>query len=99
MGFQTKILLVAVIFLALALPCCYKNISQVERRWGPPARVEVVNGELIYYYYFYINRGSGYISKYGFWNYATESGVVTYEIRTDRDGKILGKRKYWKQPG
>ena len=69
-----------------------KTISQVEDKQGPPAKVERRGDTVVYYYYF---------SKRGVrirpFSVGMESGCVIVEFITDPSGKILKKRKYWKQ--
>jgi hypothetical protein len=77
------------ILLSVLLFGCTTHINQVKDKWGPPAKVESQGERLIYYYHFYVAR----VGKFG-----AKSGWVVHEITTDRDGKILGTRKYWKQP-
>jgi len=85
-----KINILAILSLLFVLLVgCTTHINQVKDKWGPPAKVESREERLIYYYYFHVER----VGRFG-----TKSGVVVHEITTDRDGKILGTRKYWKQP-
>jgi len=98
-GGAVKKVLIGLICLFLLLGC-YRNISQVEYKWGPPGKVEDRGETLVYYYYFYRGRGIGYDPGYGggVTLGRVTAGIVVVEITTDKTGKILKKRKYWKQP-
>jgi hypothetical protein len=89
------------LILLLLLVGCYKHISKVEHKWGPPAKVEDRGDTIVYFYYFYKATGSAIIptGKRGAMVLASGTeGIVVVEIITDRSGNILDKRKYWKQP-
>ena len=86
-----------VLILALSLIGCYRNIAKVERKWGPPARVEDRGDTIVYFYHFHKEYASVYARR-GFGTGHATYGIVVVEITTDRNGRILGKRKYWKQP-
>jgi len=77
-------------FIFILSACATTTIHQVEKKWGPPAKVENIDSKNIYYWHFY--RGS----DWGFGKYS--EGWVTYEITADNNGTILNKRKYWRQP-
>lgn len=70
----------------------YTHISHVEDKWGPPAKVEDRGDTLHHFYYFRHYHARDKVGKH-----ITE-GWITVEIVTDRAGKILIKKKYWKQP-
>jgi starvation-inducible outer membrane lipoprotein len=76
--------------LALFLAGCYTHISKVEDKWGPPAKIEHRKDTIVYYYYFY--KGEERLGG------DVVAGYVVVEITTNLEGKILKKRKYWKQP-
>jgi len=84
---KQKVLILA---LAVLLIGCYTNINRVKDKWGPPAKVEYGKDTIVYYYYF----SKGEVRAGGDW----VGGYVVVEITTDPNGKILKKRKYWKQP-
>ena len=91
--------LAIVLASALLLIGCYSHINRVKDKWGPPAKVEYQQNKIIHYYYFYQDRTRGYIpAKGGLFLLTGRAGWYVVEIITDRDGKILSKRKYWKQP-
>ena len=76
---------------------CYSTIYQVEKRWGPPAKIEQLEDKDVYYYHFYKGRARAITYK----NVAIAHGAegwVTVEITTDKKGTIISKRQYWKQP-
>jgi len=85
---KVNILAILGLLFVLLLGCA-TNINQVKDKWGSPAKVESQGERLIHYYYFYVER----VGRFG-----TKSGLVVHEITTDKDGKILRTRKYWKQP-
>lgn len=89
-------------FILIALAGCYKNIDKVEKKWGPPAKVEERGDTLVYYWYFYTSQVKGSVvhaKKFSVLGPTSVTyGVVVIEIITDKTGKILEKRKYWKQP-
>jgi hypothetical protein len=90
----------SVILVLLFFGCATTTISQVEDKWGPPAKVEDRGDTIVYYYYFYKGKGIGYDPGESggiVWGQVT-GGWIVVEIITDRNGKILKKRKYWKQP-
>jgi hypothetical protein len=89
--------LIVCLLMGLFLAGCYSTIAQVENRWGPPARVEQGDTTDIYYYHFYKRQGSGLVYS-GVIITKDEGGWYTVEITTDKEGKILSKRKYWTQP-
>ena len=93
-----KWLVVLIMFIWLG--CAASNITRVEEKWGPPAKVEQKANFTIYYYYFQKGKSIGY--------YPGESGGITastytagwlcVELTCDKDGNIIKKRKYWVQP-
>jgi len=93
-----KKLSILIILFALILGC-YRNISQVERKWGPPAKVED-KGETIHYFWcFYHTKVKGsLVNANKISGTGITAGTLVVEIITDRNGKVLDKRKYWKQP-
>lgn len=76
--------------------CTTPHINQIRDKWGPPAKVEDRSDTIVYYYYFHKGKVTGLTSTIT--SVGATSGWVVVEIITDRDGKILKKRKYWKQP-
>lgn len=92
--------LLGAILVALFLSACYGNINKVKDKWGPPAKVEYQEDTIVYYYYFYRGKAIGYDpgNSGGVTFGKTTVGIVVVEIVTDKNGKILNKRKYWKQP-
>jgi hypothetical protein len=90
--------LIASLVIALFLVgCAATRINQVEQKWGPPAKVEKLNGNSIYYWYFYKGRAIGVGGR----NLALaqySEGLVTYEYTVDEAGTIINQRRYWKQP-
>ena len=71
----------------------------MQDKWGPPAEVEDRGDTIHYFYYFHHGRIKGSIVDA---DKITGTGITTgwlvVEIVTDKNGKILKKRKYWKQP-
>jgi len=93
------------LFVLLILMGCTTtppHINQIKDKWGPPAKVEDRGDTLVYYYYFYRSGGRVFITEsiLAAWAYdkATRPGWIVVEIITDLEGKILSRRKYWKQP-
>lgn len=86
--------LVVVLILVVLLSGCTTHINQVKDRWGPPAKVEERADTVVYYYYFYKTK----VVRRPYMPPEVMKGWVVVEITTDLDGKILKKRKYWKQP-
>ena len=95
-----KIILIglAVFFL---VGCGARHISKVEEKWGPPARIVKVNEHSIYYYEFQTwmggTTGSGGLGGYSGQSYGIY-GTNVVELTIDKDGFIIKKREYWKQP-
>ena len=89
--------LAIVLALSLLLIGCYSHISQVKEKWGPPAKVEYKRDTITYFYYFHKGKATVYHGDY-LSSGSVTAGWITVEIITDRSGKILKKRKYWKQP-
>ena len=90
-----KKVIVAVLFSFLFISGCCFHISKVIDKWGNPARIENQGDTVAYYYYFLESKSNPLDIYYGF-DKGTAWKVV--EIITDRKGKILKKRSYWKQP-
>lgn len=86
--------LVVVLILVVLLSGCTTHINQVKDRWGPPGKVEDRPDTVVYYYYFYKTQ----VVRRPYTPPEVREGWVVVEITTDLDGKILKKRKYWKQP-
>jgi len=76
--------------------CATTKITQIEKEWGPPAKVEKLNGNSIYYWYFYKGRAIVGGGKLVLGQYS--EGWVAYEFTVDEGGTIIQKRQYWKQP-
>jgi hypothetical protein len=90
--------------LALALflsGCATLTLSKVENKYGPPSKVEREGDTITYYYYFYKGKvragavgagpvvmGSGELAE----------GWIVVEFVADSSGKVVKKKKYWKQP-
>ena len=91
--------LALILLLVLFLARCYTHINKVQNKWGPPAKVEDRGDILVYYYYFHKGqiRGSLVDAKRPIPTEIT-AGWLVVEFTTERNGKILNKRKYWKQP-
>jgi uncharacterized protein YceK len=98
-----KILLV----LAMAvLVGCATNINHVQDQWGPPAKVEQLeNGNSVWYWYVNTGKGSavaGVVGDQGsgiaIGQGTSYSGWMVHELTVDKEGKVIKKRKYWKQP-
>ncbi len=82
-----KIILVLLAMVILLCGCTWKfvtNISGIESKWGPPAKVVKNDGTVTYFWHFEEGR------------YTTT--WVTYEFVCDSEGKIISKRSYDKQP-
>jgi len=95
-----KRLTALLLLLLVILSGCYTHINKVKDKWGPPAKVEDRGDTIVYYYYFYRGKSTGYHpgDRGGIVVGSSTVGVVVAEIITNREGKILKKRKYWKQP-
>jgi hypothetical protein len=91
--------LIICLLMGLFLTGCAttKTISEVENKWGPPARVEQGITTDTYYYHFYKEQGRALVHR-GIVIANGTGGWYTVEIKTDKAGNILSKRKYWKQP-
>ena len=87
---KVLVLIIGILFLL----GCYTHIQRVERKWGPPAKIESHNNKMSYYWYFYKGQVRGKFFK----TTDVSVGWLVVEIITDPTGKILQKRKYWKQP-
>ena len=93
-----RILIITLVMLFL-VGCAGRpgtHINRVTDRWGDPAEVEDRGDTIVYYYYFQKGKVSALTGDMTH-GYVT-GGWVVVEIITDRDGKILKVRKYWKQP-
>jgi hypothetical protein len=88
--------LLVLIMAFCLISCAATQINQVEQKWGPPARVEKLDGNSIYYWHFYKGRAivGGRNVMIGHYT----EGLVTYEYTVDEAGTIIHQRKYWKQP-
>ena len=91
-----KLSVCLLIGLFLAACATTTTIQQVENKWGPPASIEQRDTTDIYYYHFYKRQGSGLVYS-GVIVTKEQGGWYTVEITTDKEGKILSKRKYWMQ--
>jgi hypothetical protein len=63
--------------------------AQVEQKYGPPAKKEMVDDKIIYSYYF-----SGRRLRIPYERYEN----MCWEFTFDKDGKLISKRKYFSQP-
>jgi hypothetical protein len=101
---KINILAVLILLVVLLMGCTTTSphINQIKDKWGPPAKVEDRGDTIVYYYYFY--RGGGRIAVTDsplatlIMDKTAKAGWYVVEITTDAEGKILRKRKYWKQP-
>jgi len=74
----------ALILTLFFIGCAHTNtLSYVEKKWGPPAKIEKGDDTITYHYYF----REGVLRKW-----------VVYEFIADKDGTIKEKRKYLRQP-
>jgi hypothetical protein len=83
-----KKIMFALLVMVILLCGCWRftsNISGLESKWGPPAKVVKNNGTTTYYWAF----EEGYYS----------TAWRTYEFVCDSEGKIISKRSYPTQPG
>jgi hypothetical protein len=89
-----------VLVMLICLACAASNISRVEEKWGPPARVEQKEDRTIYYYYFQKGKSIGYLpgDSGGITTSSYTAGWLCVEITCDKDGTIIKKRQYWAQP-
>jgi len=80
---------IVLILVTLLLGCAgLTTLTEVENKYGPPAKQEVVNDKIIYYYYFSGRRARIPYERYN----------VCVEFTFDKDGKLINKRKYFPQP-
>ena len=89
-----KIILVSLAIVILLCGCAWRyttNISGIESKWGPPAKVVKNNGTTTYLWYFEE-------SHHGAAPFTSNTSWTTYEFVCDREGKIISKRSYSKQP-
>jgi hypothetical protein len=84
-----KLILLAMLIGLLIIGCARLTLNQVEQKYGPPAKKEVVNDKIIYYYYF-----SGRRLRIPYERYEG----VCWEFTFDKEGKLINKRKYYTQP-
>jgi hypothetical protein len=92
---RKQLILTLIVSLFLSA-CATPKINKVVEKWGPPAKVEELNGNKIYYWYFYKGRAMVVGRALSFGRYS--EGWVTYEFTVDEEGSIIQERKYWKQP-
>jgi hypothetical protein len=93
-----KKLVMCILMCLFLIGCVHTTtISQVENKWGPPAQIEQRGDATVYYYHFYKEEGGALVYR-GIVIATARGGWYTVEITTDKDGKIMGKRQYWKQP-
>jgi len=83
---KTLLVLVAMVIFLCACWHYAANISEIESKWGPPAKV-VRNDQTIKYFWHFNEAGYG---RSEYW--------MTYEFTCDSEGKIISKRSYPKQP-
>jgi S1-C subfamily serine protease len=81
------ILLLAIVFIF----ACKGGgtLKEVRSKWGPPAKVEETEDSIMWFYYF--QEGTDV------WGRPINRYVVV-EIVADKNGNVLDKRKYWRQP-
>lgn len=83
------VLFLNLIFVFTILGCAeLKTHTQVEQKYGSPAKKEEREGILIYYYYFEGRRQRIPYERY----------KSTWEFIFDKDGNLIEKRKYFTQP-
>ncbi|HAX99590.1 MAG TPA: hypothetical protein DCY12_12075 [Candidatus Atribacteria bacterium] len=93
---KMKKLVVAMVLGLLVSGGATSRIAQVEEKWGPPSKVEKLNSDSIYYWYFYKGRAIAGGGRVVLGQYS--EGWVAYEFTVNEEGTIIKKRKYWKQP-
>ena len=76
------------ILITVLFGCAGLTQTQVEQKYGPPAKKQVVNDKIIYYYYFSGRRARPPFERYN----------VCVEFTFDKDGKLINKGKYYPQP-
>jgi len=80
--------LLPIAFLALILTllfgCAEMNQAKVEQKYGPPAKKEVIDDRVMYYYYF---SERSLKSPYNLENWCRD-------FTFDKDGKLINKREY-----
>jgi hypothetical protein len=97
-----------ILILSLFLIGCghtSSSLSRTEEKWGPPAKIENFEDKIIYYYYFNRAKSSAKGIAVGGSNVAgiggsedAFAGWWVVELTFDREGNLLKKREYWKQP-
>jgi hypothetical protein len=96
-----KVFLISLLALVLFSCAHTLTLSSIEDKWGPPGKIEKLDGKTIYYYYFQKGKASGLAigssSVTGLSGDYTE-GVLVYKFTGDESGKVIKQRKYWKQP-
>jgi hypothetical protein len=92
--------LILVLILAVILLTCAHTLSQIEEKWGPPAKIEKFEDRTIYYYYFQKGKGSAIAFGRGPVVIRGDSSVGWWvvELTFDKEGNLMKKREYWKQP-
>jgi hypothetical protein len=80
---------IVLILVTILFGCAGVTQTQIEQKYGSPAKKEVVDDKIIYYYYF-----SGRRQRIPYERYEN----VCWEFTFDRDGKLINKRKYFPQP-
>jgi len=92
--------LILVTVMLICFGCAASNISRVEEKWGPPAKVEEKGDFTVYYYYFQKGKSIGYYpgDSGGLTASTITAGWLCVEITCNKDGTIVKKRQYWVQP-
>ncbi|OGP73161.1 MAG: hypothetical protein A2V86_14775 [Deltaproteobacteria bacterium RBG_16_49_23] len=85
-----KIVLFLIFIIMLTMVGCaeLRNHTQVEQKYGPPAKKEEREGTIVYYYYFEGRRKRIPYERY----------KSTYEFTFDKDGNLIDKKRYFTQP-
>ncbi len=96
-----KNVLVLLLLVSLVLSGCAYTLTSVERKYGPPSKIEKIGDETTYYYYFKI-RGSVPDQVFGRYPSPTlqayAAGWRLYVFTADENGNIIQERMFWRKP-
>ena len=88
MLFLLSIAFATLILITLLFGCAELDQARVEQKYGPPAKEEILNDKIRYYYYFTWRRRLPPYEPY----------ETCLDFTFDKDGKLINKREYLVQP-
>jgi hypothetical protein len=95
-----KSLLLISLLVSLVLFGCGQTLSSLERKYGPPDKIERSGDEISYYYFFQIR---GKVPPQIFGRYpspqlsAYAAGSRLCVFTADKNGKIISETRFWRQ--